>query len=213
MNTRLQLKVCGMRDPENIQGLAALNPDYIGFIFYEPSPRNVGDSLNEKVVHHLPKGIKKIGVFVNENQELILQKVEQYHLQGIQLHGKESPEQCGQLKAKGLFVWKVFPVGETFDFEQLKPYEKVVDAFLFDTKGPQKGGNGVTFNWNILKQYTLDIPIILSGGIGIEEIEQLEQLAHLPILAIDVNSRMEIKPGLKDLTLVERLISRMMNDE
>ena len=129
------------------------------------------------------------------------------------MHGDESPEFCRQLQANGLLVWKVFSVGERFDFDQLNAYQAVVDAFLFDTKGTQKGGNGVPFNWHLLNNYTLDKPIILSGGIGVEEIAQLKDVVHLPILAIDVNSRVEIKPGLKDLKLVDRLISTMMNDE
>ncbi len=139
-----------MRNPQNITDIAALNPDYLGFIFYEKSKRYVGEDFDEAATYHLPKGIKKIGVFVNASMEYVLSKVKRYGLDLVQLHGEESPEFCRDLQRNNIPVIKVFAVGQTFDFSVLEPYKQHCNYFLFDTKGKEKGGNGMVFNWEVL---------------------------------------------------------------
>jgi phosphoribosylanthranilate isomerase len=199
---KMKIKICGMKYPENIIEVGALLPDYMGFIFWEKSVRYFDGEMP-----FLPETIKKVGVFVNENIETILAKAKKYNLQVVQLHGEESVGFCLDLKQRlegnGQII-KVFSVGTDFDFEVLKPYENVVDFFLFDTKGKLPGGNGFGFDWDILKDYTSEKPFFLSGGIGIADIEKIKVL-HLPIHAIDVNSKFEITAGLKDVNKVRTI--------
>ena len=202
---QVQLKICGMKYPDNILEVAALLPHYMGFIFWEKSARYFEGPLPE-----LPKSIKKVGVFVNEKSDIILDKVTQYDLQAVQLHGQESVAFCLELKNKlgtSVEIIKVFSADETFDFSLLKPYELVCDFFLFDTKGKLPGGNGTTFDWTILQKYPSSKPFFLSGGIGIDEIAAVNEIlnTHLPLYAIDVNSKFEIEPGLKNLNLVRTI--------
>ncbi len=188
-----------MKYPENIIEVGALLPDYMGFIFYEKSARYFNGTIPELI-----KTIKKVGVFVNESVENIIDKINEHNLQAVQLHGEESIEFCQELKNKidkKIEIIKVFSVGDDFDFEVLKPFEAVCDYFLFDTKGKLPGGNGTTFDWKILKNYKSDKPFFLSGGIGLEEIAAIKNL-KLPVYAIDVNSRFEIEPGLKNKNLL-----------
>ncbi len=204
----------------NVAEVAALQPDYLGFIFYEKSPR----FFDREEIPELPAGIKKVGVFVDASLENILEKVRKYKLNIIQLHGDESVDFCKKLKegldcarpdkSDTVEIWKVFSIRDKFDFEILKPYEKIVDKFLFDTKGREKGGNGFTFNWDTLKNYPSKKPFILSGGIGLEEINSLKELlkTDLPIHDIDVNSKFEIEPGLKNISTLQKFISTMKQD-
>ncbi len=196
------LKICGMKYPENILEVGALLPDYMGFIFWEKSVRYFDGEIP-----NLPKSIKKVGVFVNASLEDILEKIESHDLQVVQLHGHESIQFCESLKKKIpnlVDVIKVFPILNTFDFALLKSYENVCDFFLFDTKGKLPGGNGTTFDWKVLEQYSSTKPFFLSGGIGIDEIEQVKQVlkSNLPIYGIDINSKFEIQPGLKNIELL-----------
>lgn len=203
----LKLKICGMRDPDNIDQVALLQPDYLGLIFFEGSPRFVKDEIRE-----LEGTVKKTGVFVNASEDLIVEKVRKYDLSAVQLHGEESPEFCRQLKntfseaGKNPELIKVFGVKETFNFDLLEAYEGIVELFLFDTKGKSKGGNGITFNWEVLKDYPSPTPFFLSGGIGPEEIPAIKSLyQHFQkknkqelFFGVDVNSRFETAPGLKN---------------
>lgn len=200
------IKICGMKN--NITEVAALQPDYLGFIFYEKSPRY----FDAEEIPSLPLGIKKVGIFVDEKHSKVLEMVKKHDLDIIQLHGNETVDFCDKLRkecqverSRDLSIWKVFSIKDEFDFEILKPYESSVDKFLFDTKGKEKGGNGYTFNWEILKKYPSKKPFILSGGIGLEEIDSLKELlkTDLPIHAIDVNSKFEIEPGLKEIALLQ----------
>ncbi|RXR19163.1 phosphoribosylanthranilate isomerase [Flavobacterium amnicola] len=188
----MKLKICGMKYPNNILETAQLKPDYLGFIFYEKSPRYFYGGLPT-----INPSIQKVGVFVNASLEEILAKIKQYDLQIIQLHGNESPEFCHLLKHINTTIIKVFAVDDAFEFSQIYPYESVCDYFLFDTKGKNPGGNGTSFNWQLLQQYPSKKPFFLSGGIGLEDIEKIKQL-NLPIHAIDVNSKFESLPGLKN---------------
>lgn len=196
------LKICGMKYPDNILEVGSLLPDYMGFIFWEKSARYF-----DEVIPTLPKSIQKVGVFVNATSEEILEKIKKHDLQAVQLHGNEAVEFCESLKKKlpkGIDVIKVFSILDTFDFAALKPFEPLCDYFLFDTKGKLPGGNGTTFDWKVLEQYPSNKPFFLSGGIGTDELEDIKQVLkmNLPIYAIDVNSKFEIEPGLKD---IERL--------
>lgn len=195
----MKLKICGMKYTENIQEVATLQPDYLGFIFYEKSPRFFNGKLPE-----LPKSIQKVGVFVNAPMNDILQKIKEHDLQVVQLHGNETPEVCEVLKIINVEVIKVFSIADDFDFKRLAPYESVCDYYLFDTKGQNPGGNGTTFNWEILKNYPSKKPFFLSGGIGLEEVNKIKQL-DFPIPALDVNSKFEIEPGLKNTQLLKEL--------
>jgi phosphoribosylanthranilate isomerase len=201
----MKLKICGMKYPNNILEVGSLLPDYMGFIFWEKSARYFEGSIPE-----LPKSIKKVGVFVNATQEEILKKIVQYDLQAVQLHGQESVEFCLDLKDKidnSIEIIKVFSVDDSFDFEVLKPFEAVCDYFLFDTKGKLPGGNGTTFDWKVLEKYPSSKPFFLSGGIGINEMGAVNEISktNLPIYAIDVNSKFEIEPGLKNIQLCRNI--------
>ncbi|MFM6938672.1 MAG: phosphoribosylanthranilate isomerase, partial [Aquirufa sp.] len=200
----MKLKICGMKYPDNILEVGSLLPDYMGFIFWEKSARYFDGQLP-----NLPQSIKKTGVFVNASREEITAKVTQHDLQAVQLHGQESVEFCQELKnklAKNIEIIKVFSVDEAFDFDQLQPFETVCDYFLFDTKGKLPGGNGTTFDWKVLENYPSKKPFFLSGGIGLDEIDLVNEIlkTDLPIYAIDVNSKFEIEAGLKNSELLDR---------
>jgi len=200
----MKLKVCGMRDSDNIKELLKLNPDYMGFIFYDKSKRNA-EALDADLLKDFPPTTKKVGVFVNAPLDEVKQKVDEFQLDFVQLHGDESVGYVGELFAAGIKVIKVFSVGESFDFDQLKAYKGLVEYFLFDTKGKERGGNGIAFDWEILKGYDQSVPFFLSGGIDNENVEGLTELGEMNIHAIDVNSRYEIEPGLKDIGLLKEL--------
>ncbi|MFT5862367.1 MAG: phosphoribosylanthranilate isomerase [Flavobacteriales bacterium] len=192
---KMKLKICGMK--YNTQEVAALQPDYLGFIFYDKSPRDF-----QGVIPDIQDSIQKVGVFVDTEIAFAKAKIAQHQLDVIQLHGSESPAYIQELRSNcSVQIWKVFAIKDQFDFKRLNAYEGLIDAFLFDTKGTQKGGNGYTFDWNVLKEYTSQTPFVLSGGIGLEEIEKVKEIltTDLPILALDVNSKFEVEPGLKSI--------------
>lgn len=194
----VKLKICGMKETENITEILALQPDYLGFIFWEKSKRN----MTLDVIPELPETIKKVGVFVDASIQEIAAKINQYQLDVIQLHGNESVTFCRNVKKLGVEVIKVFSMNSNFNFSLVKEYVLAVDYFLFDTKGKLPGGNGVTFDWNVLENYHCDTPYFLSGGIGTTEIDGLKEFLKSPAAkkcyAIDVNSRFEKKPGIKN---------------
>jgi len=171
----------------------------MGFIFYKPSKRYCGDTLSPEFVKSLPSSIIKTGVFVDEKEEEVLSIARTYNLQAVQLHGYESPEYCLSIKKEGFQVIKAFHIDEKFDWATLESYNGVADFFLFDTKTDLYGGSGQSFDWSLLKEYDAKVPLFLSGGID-ERI--LEQLNTMPVFALDINSKFEIEPGLKD---VERI--------
>lgn len=194
----MKLKVCGMKFVENIEQVSGLCPDYMGFIFYEKSKRNF-----EGVIPKLPKSIKKTGVFVNEYPEILVSLVEEYQLEAIQLHGDETIAYIKQIKTylPSIEIIKVFGIKDEFNFDSLKPFLQVVDYFLFDTKGKERGGNGYQFDWSILEAYPYEKPFFLSGGIGLKEVVDIQKVldSDLPMYAIDINSKFEIEPGLKNI--------------
>ena len=189
-----------MRSHENILALSDLKPDYMGFIFWKPSKRFVSTTTPT-----LPSNIKKTGVFVDETFDEIKSLIETHQLQAVQLHGKENPIFCDRLKDLNVEIIKVFSVKKNFDFSTLAPYENVCDYFLFDTKGELPGGNGYAFDWELLKSYPSSKPFFLSGGIGIDDIADLEDISklNLPLYAIDVNSKFESEAGMKKIELLK----------
>lgn len=198
-----------MRLPENLAAVAALQPDFLGFIFYPKSSRFVGTQLSQADLDALPAGIRKVGVFVNETVDTVLARVAEFGLDMVQLHGQETPTECARLQAAGVPVSKAFSVGEEFSFDVLQPYVGHVDYFLFDTKGPQPGGNGTAFNWNLLAAYDVPVPYFLAGGLGVEEVEALRNLRLPGLFALDLNSHFEIEPGVKDAGLLEQMFTSL----
>ncbi|WP_040400256.1 phosphoribosylanthranilate isomerase [Cecembia lonarensis] len=207
----MKLKVCGMVHPQNIQELVnEVNPDWMGMIFYPPSPRYVGTSGE---IASAARSLDKVGVFVNEPLSSVLEKVALFGLKVLQLHGNESVEEVRLLKEKsGLEIFKVFKIGNKIDWELLRPYLPWVDYFLFDTYTEYHGGSGKTFDWSLLKNYPYEKPFILSGGIGIEEVQAILDLKkQMPQLAgLDINSRFEIAPGLKDIPKIKAFKKQLM---
>jgi phosphoribosylanthranilate isomerase len=204
----IKIKICGMKFPENIKEIAALQPDYLGFIFYEKSPRYF-----ENAIPNIDKSIKKIGVFVNASYNEIEEKVKLYDLDLVQLHGDESPEFCTLIEHNLVKVIKAFGVDNKFNFNSLKKYINHCSYFLFDTKGHKYGGNGFTFDWSVLENYPFEKPYFLSGGIGVENTKDIEQFFKIKYakncLAIDLNSKFEIEPGLKNQEMVTEFIEQL----
>jgi len=199
----LKLKVCGMRDPENIKGLIGLKPDFMGFIFYPKSPR-FAESLDEELMMRIPLSIHKVGVFVNEEIDQVLNYANRFGLEYIQLHGDEDVDFAKELKKKGLKIIKVFRVMDSIPVVASQ-YVGVADYLLFDTASSAYGGSGRHFDWNILKNYNLEIPFMLSGGVGIEDLEEIENMQLKQLIGIDVNSRFETTPGEKNLAMLKEL--------
>jgi len=197
-----------MKYTENIEELMQLQPDFVGFIFHNKSPRFI---TTEWAVFAsiFKKGTRKVGVFVDEEVENILQKVTDLGLEMVQLHGIEMPQICHELRESGLTVMKAFRIDDAFDFEQLKEYATSCDFFLFDASGPNPGGNGVRFNWELLKKYTLGVPFFLSGGIDLEHAEELRHIRHPELYGVDLNSKFEVSPGLKDVEKVKEFIRKL----
>ncbi len=193
----IQLKVCGMREQENILQLGELLPDYMGFIFYPKSKRFVGDAF--RIPDKLPRSIKRVGVFVNEPTNKILALAKTHNLDVIQLHGSEPVSQCAELKNNNLGVIKVCSMDDQFDFLKMTPYKSVVNYFLFDTNSNSYGGTGKTFDWNLLNNYDQEIPFFLSGGLSISNIEQTRDIRKMNLHAFDFNSGVELSPGVKDI--------------
>ena len=199
----MKLKVCGMRDSENILGVSEIGPDYLGFIFFPKSPRYACD-LDPNVLTLIPKTIQKTGVFVNSEYEDIMSVVTKYGLDAVQLHGDETPELVAKLKQRGLTVIKVFRILDELP-ENLEKYDQLADFFLFDTKAAIYGGTGHHFNWSVLEGYPYETSYFLSGGLKIEDIELIKSMDLPKLVGLDVNSKFEIEPGLKDLNLIEKL--------
>lgn len=201
----LKWKVCGLKDAGNIEEVLSLEPDYIGFIFYEQSPRYVGN-LSSGFAASIASA-KKVGVFVNAEVEMIEKAIAEYGLDAVQLHGEEEVSVCKHLKNSGLEVLKAFGISPAFDWSVLDGYVPVVDYFLFDTKHCAYGGSGQVFDWSLLKSYRHDVPYFLSGGLDVHHIGELLQIEDNRFYAVDVNSRFEISPGMKDVALLREAMA------
>ena len=203
----MRIKVCGMRNEDNIIGLCELPIDFIGFIFYPKSARYVPKMPQAEI----RSGIKRVGVFVNPTMSEIATRSNEFKLDYIQLHGNESENFCKKLNQNGYKVIKAFSIDDKFDFRIMDGYESSCDFFLLDTKGKSYGGNGIAFNWGILKKYESKKKFFLSGGIDLSNIERIKNL-NIPLLvAIDVNSKFEIEPALKDLNKIKQLTDQLFD--
>ena len=205
----MKLKVCGMTDFEQFQQLQEMSVDFAGLIFYENSKRFVGNKLQEHKSQIRNLKIKKVGVFVNAESDNIKREVNEYGLNYVQLHGDESAEFCREVK-DFVPVIKAIRINEESDLEKdLKVFEKVCDYLLFDTDSKQYGGSGKQFNWDRLKQSNINKPFFLSGGIALEDIDKVKNFRHPMLFAIDVNSRFEVEPGIKDLEKVKQFVNAL----
>jgi len=206
----LKLKICGMKFAANIAAVAGLKPDYLGFIFYDKSPRYISD-VSAELIKYVPSEVKTVGVFVDEDLEIVKKKINLYQLKAVQLHGSETPEYCAELKAtfNNLEVIKAFGVDEDFDFSTLDAYQNVVDFFLFDTKTKAHGGSGKTFDWKILESYTIDKPYFLSGGIDLGHVDALVGINDERLYGLDINSRFETEPGVKDVERIKAFVAKL----
>ena len=206
------VKVCGMREPENIETVAQLGVDMMGFIFYPKSPRFASQSVDRTAAD---KNVCRVGVFVNESVELISDKIQLFDLNAVQLHGNESRELCEQLHEQNglLKVIKAISVSTARDIQKYKEYVGAVDYFLFDTKCKTVGGSGQQFDWQVLENYDGDVPFILSGGIGPEDVERIRNFHHPKCIGIDLNSKFEMEPGLKDVEMLKTFLENIENKE
>ena len=205
----IRVKVCGLYDPSNVKEVVEAKPDFIGFIYYPLSPRYVGKENGKGIFQNLQAESKKVGVFINETMKKILETASGANLDIIQLHGNESPELCSELKSSGLEVIKAFSIDMDFSFKSTRQYLPVCDYFLFDTKSEKAGGSGRKFDWKKLDDYSLDKPFFLSGGIGPEDIIKLKTIRNKGLFAVDINSRFETAPGIKDASLVSAFIKEL----
>jgi phosphoribosylanthranilate isomerase len=201
---KVGIKICGMREPENIVRVADLQPDYMGFIFYEQSPRCVPIEFS---IPKISSMVHRVGVFVNESHSVILKNAKLHSLEFVQLHGAESPDLCRRIRSEGIKLIKSFSVDHRFDFHTTDPYKHAIDFFLFDTKGTYPGGNAISFDWTLLSQYDQEIPFFLSGGISRQNILKVKGLKEMNIKAIDVNSGVEDGPGIKNIKFAQEIIS------
>lgn len=213
IETMIRIKVCGLVNLLNVKAIAEVKPDFMGFIFYQGSPRYVGERPEKGLFRNVPSGIKKVGVFLNENNHKIIKISGNAGLDMIQLHGDESAVSCLQLKSSGLTIIKAFKINRDFSFESLYQFMPVCDYFLFDTKSEKPGGSGRKFDWEKLKEYSLGRPFFLSGGIGPEDADIIKSMQNSGLFAIDINSRFETAPGIKDAGRVKTFIEKIKNDQ
>ncbi|MDE5706187.1 phosphoribosylanthranilate isomerase [Muribaculum sp.] len=196
-----------MKEADNIRNVAALTPMMMGFIFYPESPRYVGD-LDADVVRSLPGHVRPVGVFVNSEEHEVVGICWRYGIKIAQLHGNESPAMCSSLRRQGFTVFKAVGIATAADFSVLAEYEGCVDMFLFDTKSPLHGGTGCKFDHSLLDKYVLDVPYLLSGGIGPDDVDSVVSAMRPGMAGIDINSRFEIAPGVKNLrALIQFILS------
>jgi len=200
----MKMKICGMRDPENIRQILEFDPDYMGFIFYDKSSRFVTEAQMQDVIKLSFGETERVGVFVNETFDKILSYADKGFFDVVQLHGDETPEMVEKLKNEGLEVIKVFSIGDDFNFGTLKSFQ-AADYFLFDTKGKQRGGTGIKFDWQLLKNAKIKKPFFLSGGLEAADVEEIKSLELKNLFGLDFNSMLESAPAIKDKQRVKAL--------
>jgi phosphoribosylanthranilate isomerase len=208
----MRIKVCGMTQPEQVEQLAGMGVSFAGFIFYPKSPRYVFKNMTTTQIRK-ENSINKVGVFVNASIEEVLHMVDECRLHMVQLHGDESPKFCEKI-ADYVSVVKAFRLSENDSVEwMIRPYMEVCDMFMFDTMGAGYGGTGKKFDWNVLKQETIGKPFFLSGGIEPGDEERLNEFANEPVakalFAIDVNSKFETSPGVKDMSKLKEFAGKL----
>lgn len=200
----MKIKVCGMRENQNILALRELRPDYMGFIFFKGSKRFV-NSFDKALIPAL-EGIKKTAVFVNAPMSQVQEVVTHFQFEAVQLHGQESPEYCAQLKENcGVELIKAFGIKDAVQWEEMSAYRASADYFLFDTFTESHGGSGKVFNWGVLKEYPFSTPYFLSGGLGVEQVQKAYSLKDDRLYGVDLNSRFELEPGIKNIKLLETI--------
>jgi len=203
------IKVCGITESSNLSAILSLEPQMLGFNFYPSSKRYVEGRLDPSELLKIPESCHRVGIFVNESENTIISLSKKYHLNMAQLHGNEPVEVCKQLKNKGIKLIKVFSVGDDFDFTALTDYVSYCEYFLFDTKTKGFGGSGRKFDWSILSGYTLAKPFLLSGGIEPGDEQAIAELKHPAFAGVDLNSRFEISPGIKDIEKLKNFINNL----
>ena len=205
----MNIKVCGITQFKQLQQLEALNIDYAGLIFYKDSPRYMGDKITGKQVKEADFDLKKVGVFVNPGYSELLDAIDEYGLDIVQLHGNETPEMCEDVSGE-VEVIKAFRIedGAVKIDKLVEPYDAVCDFYLFDTAGLKEsfGGTGQQFDWSILKKAKIEKPFFLSGGIGPDDAQKIKAFKHPDFFAIDVNSKFEMAPGLKDMAAILKFL-------
>ena len=213
----MNIKVCGITQLKQLQQLDGLNIDFAGFIFHKESPRYVGDKISKEELQGTDYDVKKVGVFVNASFEEIMQIVEDYALDVVQLHGDESPELCAQLSEE-VEVIKAFSVSDskTSLDEIVADYDEVCDYYLFDTASANgiTGGTGQQFDWKLVSKSKIEKPFFLSGGIGVDDVTKIKAFKHPDYFGIDINSKFEKSPGVKDMALILQLkqgLKKIMN--
>jgi phosphoribosylanthranilate isomerase len=209
MTRKLRIKVCGMKYSQNRHEVEKLDVDFLGYIFYPPSKRFVGENPDDGLFNSEKP---KVGVFVDENAFEILGLAKNLGFEWIQLHGKENPKTCSLLKKQGLKIIKAFSIDENFNFESTEPYSKVTHFFLFDTKTKKHGGSGKKFNWDILKNYKGHTPFFLSGGIGPDDVKSIKELNHPKLTGVDLNSGFEEEPGVKNIEKLVQFIKELRKE-
>ena len=200
----MNIKVCGITEMKQLQQLDGLDIDFAGLIFYKESPRYIGDKISKTELKKADLDIKKVGVFVNPEMIDVLDAIDDYGLEVVQLHGDESPEMCEDLSSE-VEVIKAFRVSDGVDIDKLvAPYDAVCDYYLFDTGGLKEsfGGTGKQFDWTILTKAKIEKPFFLSGGIGVDDAIRIKAFKHPDYFGVDINSRFEKEPGVKDMGLV-----------
>lgn len=202
------IKCCGMNNPESIRSLAALGLDLMGFIFWNGTAR-AALQLDPAVLDVLPVSMGRVGVFVNEDYKFILPVTGNYGLSHVQLHGQESPELCERIRCTGLKVIKAFPVACAEDLKVVSQYEGSCDYYLFDSKSILPGGSGMQYDWSLLEHYKGATPFLLSGGIRSQDAKRILQFRHPQFAGIDINSRFETAPGVKDVALIRQFIKEI----
>ena len=207
----LKIKICGMREAKNLAEVGARQPDYLGFIFYPKSARYVGKDWDTSIINQVPKSIERVGVFVNEDIDFILSNCNKYSIKTVQLHGKENPRLCTQLQRKGFTVFKAFQVDNDTQLKEIEAYKGKCDYFLYDTKSKGLGGSGQKFNWEKLNELNTAGPFLLSGGITSKDANDIKALDLSNLKGVDINSKFEITPALKNITLLDEFINELRN--
>lgn len=206
---KLKVKICGMKYRDNIKEVSRLNPDYLGFIFHPLSPRYC-QAEGKEILRILPREIIPVMVTVDMPEEKLIEIAEEWGFKIVQLHGNETPDTCGRIRDRGLEVWKAFPIGKDKDessIGKVAQYEGKVDMMLFDTATKAYGGSGKKFDWKAIDDYKGDTPFILSGGIAPGDESDILRLTHPKLVGVDLNSRFEINPGLKNPQLLSIFLS------
>lgn len=208
----MEIKICGLREGPNIAAVGSLAPDYMGFIFFPASPRNCSGKP-ESLLAAVPDGVTPVAVTVDMPYIELSALCARYGFTTVQLHGDESPEYCSMLQDEGLTVWKTVPAVDVSSMKEAARFDGCVDMLLFDTSCPSHGGSGRKFDWTLLSAYSGHTPFMLSGGISPTDAEEVLKISHPRLAGIDVNSRFESSPGVKDVALLTDFINKIRYNE